>query len=131
IFRRRRALRLERRSYVHFPLEPCGSFVADRGGSRPVVKPERSVVRRARVIRTARRCRRGSLAFGGLSPVASPKPPDFRDRRARSVAVRGASGGTSEIDVAEGFDGVASEAAARYAQAVFDLAKEAKALEAV
>lgn len=33
--------------------------------------------------------------------------------------------------MAEGFDGVASEAAARYAQAVFDLAKEAKALEAV
>jgi F-type H+-transporting ATPase subunit delta len=63
--------------------------------------------------------------------VASPKPLDFRDRRARSAAVRGAGGGTSEIDVAEGFDGVASEAAARYAQAVFDLAKEAKALEAV
>jgi F-type H+-transporting ATPase subunit delta len=63
--------------------------------------------------------------------VASSKPPDFRDRRARSAAVRGASGGTSETDVAEGFDGVASEAAGRYAQAVFDLAKEAKALEAV
>jgi len=33
--------------------------------------------------------------------------------------------------VAETFDGEASEAAARYAQAVFDLAKDAKALEAV
>jgi F-type H+-transporting ATPase subunit delta len=33
--------------------------------------------------------------------------------------------------VAETFDGEASEAAARYAQAVFELAKDAKALEAV
>ncbi|MGH6950027.1 MAG: ATP synthase F1 subunit delta, partial [Vitreimonas sp.] len=33
--------------------------------------------------------------------------------------------------MAETFDGVASEAAARYAQAVFELAKEAKQLEAV
>jgi F-type H+-transporting ATPase subunit delta len=33
--------------------------------------------------------------------------------------------------VADRFDGEASEAAARYAQAAFDLAKEAKALEAV
>jgi len=40
-----------------------------------------------------------------------------------------ASGGSSETDVAETFDGEASEAAARYAQAVFDLAKEAKQLE--
>jgi F-type H+-transporting ATPase subunit delta len=38
---------------------------------------------------------------------------------------------SSEIDVAEGYDGVASEAAARYAQAVFELAKEAGALDAV
>jgi F-type H+-transporting ATPase subunit delta len=41
------------------------------------------------------------------------------------------SGGSSETDVAETFDGEASEAAARYAQAVFELAKEAKQLEAV
>lgn len=40
-------------------------------------------------------------------------------------------GGSSETDVAETFDGEASEAAARYAQAVFELAKEAKQLEAV
>ncbi len=40
-------------------------------------------------------------------------------------------GDFSEIDVAQTFDGEASEAAARYAQAVFDLAKEAKALDAV
>lgn len=33
--------------------------------------------------------------------------------------------------MAEGFDGVASEAVGRYARAVFDLAKDAKALEAV
>lgn len=40
-------------------------------------------------------------------------------------------GDFSEIDVAQTFDGEASEAAARYAQAVFDLAKDAKALDAV
>ncbi len=44
------------------------------------------------------------------------------------MIVRGA---TSEIRVAETFDGEASEAAARYAQAVFDLAKESNALDAV
>ncbi len=37
----------------------------------------------------------------------------------------------SERDVAQTFDGEASEAAGRYAQAVFELAKEAKALDAV
>jgi F-type H+-transporting ATPase subunit delta len=42
-----------------------------------------------------------------------------------------AGGGTSETDVAERTDGEVSKAAARYAQAVFDLAKEAKALDAV
>jgi F-type H+-transporting ATPase subunit delta len=42
-----------------------------------------------------------------------------------------AGGGISETDVAETFDGEASEAAARYARAVFDLAKEAKGLDAV
>ncbi|MGE0741675.1 MAG: ATP synthase F1 subunit delta [Hyphomonadaceae bacterium] len=42
-----------------------------------------------------------------------------------------ARGGTSESAVAEKFEGEASEAAARYAQAIFDLAKQDKALEAV
>jgi F-type H+-transporting ATPase subunit delta len=42
-----------------------------------------------------------------------------------------ASGGSSETDVAETFDSEASEAAARYARAIFDLAKEAKRLDAV
>ena len=37
----------------------------------------------------------------------------------------------SETEVTDRFDGEASEAAARYARAVFDLAKEAKSLEAV
>ncbi|MEQ1707432.1 MAG: ATP synthase F1 subunit delta [Terricaulis sp.] len=37
----------------------------------------------------------------------------------------------SETEVADRFDGEASEAAARYARAAFDLAKEAKSLEAV
>lgn len=42
-----------------------------------------------------------------------------------------ASSGSSETDVAETFDGEASEAAQRYAQAVFELAKDAKQLDAV
>jgi F-type H+-transporting ATPase subunit delta len=42
-----------------------------------------------------------------------------------------AGGGSSETDVADTFDGEASEAAQRYAQAVFDLAKDAKQLDAV
>jgi F-type H+-transporting ATPase subunit delta len=41
------------------------------------------------------------------------------------------AGEISERDVAETFDGEASEAAARYAQAVFELAKDAKQLDAV
>lgn len=47
------------------------------------------------------------------------------------AAASGAGLGTSEQDVAETFDGQASEAATRYAQAAFDLAKEANALDAV
>jgi F-type H+-transporting ATPase subunit delta len=39
--------------------------------------------------------------------------------------------GISEIDVAAEFDGEASEAAARYAQAVFELARDAGAIEAL
>jgi F-type H+-transporting ATPase subunit delta len=47
-------------------------------------------------------------------------------------AIRRVVGGrTSETSVAESFDGEASEAAARYAQAVFELAKDSKALDAV
>jgi F-type H+-transporting ATPase subunit delta len=41
------------------------------------------------------------------------------------------AGEISERDVAETFDGEASEAAERYARAVFELAKDAKALDAV
>lgn len=41
------------------------------------------------------------------------------------------AGEISERDVAETFDGEASEAAQRYARAVFELAKDAKALDAV
>ena len=44
---------------------------------------------------------------------------------------RTANGVMSETDVADRFEGENSEAAERYAHAVFDLAKEAKALEAV
>jgi len=52
--------------------------------------------------------------------------------QSKSAGVHGgAGGGSSETDVAETFDGEASQAAARYANAVFDLAKDAKALEAV
>jgi hypothetical protein len=41
------------------------------------------------------------------------------------------SGGTSETGVADKFDGEGSEAAGRYARAVFDLAKDAKQLDVV
>jgi F-type H+-transporting ATPase subunit delta len=41
------------------------------------------------------------------------------------------SGGSSETDVAQSFDGEVSEAAGRYARAVFELAKDAKQLDAV
>ncbi len=58
---------------------------------------------------------------------------DFPKRRNRSQRASRwtASGGSSETDVAETFDGEASEAAARYARAIFDLAKDAKQLEVV
>ncbi len=50
---------------------------------------------------------------------------------ARPDPVRAATANLGETHVADSFDGVASEAAGRYAHAAFDLAKEAKALEAV
>jgi hypothetical protein len=56
-----------------------------------------------------------------------PQAAQSDQRAVRRIA----SGGSSETDVAETFDGEASEAVARYAQAVFELAKEAKQLEAV
>jgi F-type H+-transporting ATPase subunit delta len=59
----------------------------------------------------------------GFPQAASSKPAGGPDLAA--------GGGTSETDVADRFEGEASEAAARYAHAVFDLAKEAKALEMV
>lgn len=66
----------------------------------------------------------GSLRFFGVWVFPkrrnrASRRPDGRRRR------------SSETDVAESFESGASEAAARYAQAVFDLAKDAKALEAV
>ena len=62
-----------------------------------------------------------SLAFG-FSPSGAITSPTAR---------RAAGGDFSERDVAETFDGEASEAAVRYAQAIFELAKDAKALDAV
>jgi F-type H+-transporting ATPase subunit delta len=74
---------------------------------------------------------------------ASRRPAEYRERpcgvwvfpkRRKQVSGRSnaiASGSSSETDVADRFDGETSEAAQRYARAVFDLAKEAKALEAV
>jgi F-type H+-transporting ATPase subunit delta len=72
------------------------------------------------------------LAYGVFFPVGVTKSPPARGLVAAQK--RGRSGRqrhNSEIDVAEGFDGVASEAAARYAQAVFELAKEAGSLPVV
>lgn len=74
---------------------------------------------RVKALRAVIRC--GPLAFG-FSPSGAVNSAGIQ---------RIASGGISEIDVAESFDGEASEAAARYAQAVFELAKEAKQLDAV
>jgi F-type H+-transporting ATPase subunit delta len=51
----------------------------------------------------------------------------YQQRAVRQTASRE----SSETGVAEKFDGEASEAAGRYAQAVFDLAKEAKQLDVV
>src|SRR5215813_7956138 len=49
----------------------------------------------------------------------------------RAIPAGSDGGRISETDVAAEFDGEASEAAARYAQAVFDLARDAKAIDAV
>lgn len=57
-------------------------------------------------------------------------PPKRRNQVSGRLE-RAASGQSSETGVADTFDGEASEAAARYAQAVFELAKEAKQLETV
>lgn len=62
------------------------------------------------------------MAFG-FSPsgvLQASEPPGFGGPRR-----------SSETDVAETFDGEASEAAQRYAQAAFELAKDAKVLEAL
>jgi F-type H+-transporting ATPase subunit delta len=79
------------------------------------------VLLRARV-RGRRKDRDGLVAFG-----FSPSGITTSQRTVRRIV----SGESSETDVAERFDGEASEAAERYAQAVFELAKDAKALEAV
>jgi len=55
--------------------------------------------------------------------------PNRRDQNSGWPAVAG--GVSSETGVADRIDGEASEAARRYAQAIFDLAKEAKQLDAV
>jgi F-type H+-transporting ATPase subunit delta len=57
----------------------------------------------------------------------------FPKRRQQATGDLGRSDGgeISEIDVAEAFDGEASEAAVRYAQAAFDLAKDARATDAL
>jgi len=79
------------------------------------------MILRARVQKDRALKRRGLLAFG-FSPSGEAKP------RAANLAGRGR---TSETFVADPFDGEASEAAERYARAVFELAKESKALDAV
>jgi F-type H+-transporting ATPase subunit delta len=58
-------------------------------------------------------------------------PARASQRREKRGAKRSRQRLSSEIDVAEGMDGGASEAAARYAQAVFDLAKETGSVAAV
>ena len=79
---------------------------------------------RASRVRARERC--GHLAFG-FSPSGVIQPADDPTRIERQRAAQF----SETANVADTFDGEASEAAARYAQAVFELAKEAKALDAV
>jgi F-type H+-transporting ATPase subunit delta len=72
----------------------------------------------------------GARADGVAKPLGVWVFPKRRHPSQRAIPGI-ASGGTSETDVADRIDGKASEATARYAQAVFELAKEAKALDAV
>lgn len=62
---------------------------------------------------------------------AATNGPAHRQRRACALFWVRKVPKISEIDVAEKVEGEASEAAERYAQAAFDLAKEQKALEAL
>ena len=106
---------------MEFPPAEIGCFVADRPSLGPVVKPERSVLLRAHVTGPREQSQR---------PVGIWDFP--KRRKSKRQAIRwSAGGGSSEIDVADTFDGQVTEAAARYAQAVFELAKDAKQLEAV
>ncbi|HCK83705.1 MAG TPA: hypothetical protein DHW63_04070, partial [Hyphomonadaceae bacterium] len=105
-----------------FPLIGHGAFVAEGRGPAAVVKPECGMVSGARA-KACTQALRGRLAFG-FPPTASSCPQAIR-------AFGFADGPMSETEVAETFDGETSEAAGRYAQAAFDLAKETKALDAV
>lgn len=80
------------------------------------------MVTRARV-QKVRASTRSGLPSVWVSPNRQAGPTGDFSKIAR--------GQTSETFVAETFDGEASEAAVRYAQAVFELAKDSKALDAV
>lgn len=76
------------------------------------------------------RARHGVRAASVSGPVGVWVFPKRRQQATGDLG-RSDGGEISEIDVAEAFDGEASEAAARYAQAAFDLAKDARATDAL
>nr|AQQ75087.1 hypothetical protein [uncultured bacterium] len=80
------------------------------------------MVTRARVLKGPRTCRCGLRGVWVFPKRTSPR---------QQAVKRTVGGGSSETAVAETFDSEASEAAGRYAQAVFDLAKDSNALDAV
>lgn len=69
------------------------------------------------------------MRVAGFWRLGSPQRASSSQQAIRRI--RTAGGAISETAVAERIDGEASEAAARYAHAVFDLAKDANALDAV
>ncbi len=104
-----------------FPPALSGAFVAD-----PPLKGRLSISEPTWYFARASKHSARSIR-SGLWRLGFPQAAQTSQRTVRRIV----SGGSSETDVAESFDGEASEAAARYAQAVFELAKEAKQLEAV
>jgi hypothetical protein len=105
-----------------FPPALSGAFVADPPPLRPVVKLERTVLLRARV--------RGSAWENAPTPLAFGFPPSDVIQQRAIRADRSAARAARQVWLIE-FDGEGSEAAGRYARAVFDLAKDAKQLDVV
>lgn len=98
-------------SWSRFPPACSGALSADPPPLRPVVKLERTVLLRARVRGSAWESAQTPLMFGF-------SPSDIIQQRAVQRIVGRES---SETGVADRIEGETSEAAGRYARAVFDL----------